>query len=1128
MDALRRISVLLFLFSTGLQTTVSSHLGLGVELGRCRTRCLQFLTLEVNDEECQKNGNCKMCWETCEFLQWEPSKWNVMCNAPHICFPGCKSSCEFWDHHSTAITQNPLYELLKPIQVKNNNGALRLEWIPPVSEKNSERFVYILSSRDVNDTFSDWYTDIQTADMWVEYEATSFSNLSNTKYQFQLIVVNENGTVAISETETLDLSHLHAPSHQPDNPLNISVIVERDNSSTFAYVHWQQMSAERTDYSVFWGMEDCNVNRSLPYCTIPPDYFATYITDSLEGDVEVKLNADLTFNSKYFVQVECSTTGMVSPKIFFCTPGCENPDPTFTVCLPDEVIEKDHNTPSRQPDNPLNISVIVERDNSSTFAYVHWQQMSAERTDYSVFWGMEDCNVDKSLPFCTVLPDYFATYKTDSLAGDVEVKLNADLTFNSKYFVQVECSTTGMVSPKIVFYTPGCENPDPTFTVCLPDEVIEEDDNITVTATTWAPICHNLTYSHSENKWAVVISWPPPAQGVPIRYNVSWMTDFREGDSMYSAGQTSTTENHVVLMLPGGQHYEVLVMAVYSDPKESQYSDYLYFNLLAKVPQVEASKNGTNGIKVEDTNVSHLLIIVSVTASAAVVIFNLVNCFICRWKRNKTIETKARAMARNNSYKSCSNSPGFYPSDQLISVQDKWEIAPAFLTFGHQLGQGAFGRVLTGSYNGKRVAIKMTKKNAPPSYKEDLLAEICLMKKIGAHPNIVSLIGSCTVREPLALVMEYMPHGNLLHFLRRCRFEGQLKTEGAKQKAIEYPMINEDGSIEQETITSKELLSFARQITLAMEYLSSKGIVHRDIAARNVLVGKDKLVKLCDFGLSRDIYKELEYHKDTSGKLPLKWMAPESLKDCVYTVQSDVWTFGILLWEIATLGASPYPNIALPDLFSELDQGTRMSIPKNCSTELYILMLQCWHKVPKRRPSFTSLRLALEDMMSQDSDYLDLDNILESALEDERDDSVQECRVDIFADKTETLLPREREGQDEEEEIRDQPFTRKRSLKQTLSQLSNILDSPNLLKKGSLKSQKSCGSNFGSPRLSIKGSIRRKMSIKHSRSKENLIDDDDKDESGCESCSETQLNNLNEEDFSYQEQHLHALKSTHL
>ncbi|XP_013384387.1 vascular endothelial growth factor receptor 1 isoform X4 [Lingula anatina] len=995
MDALRRISVLLFLFSTGLQTTVSSHLGLGVELGRCRTRCLQFLTLEVNDEECQKNGNCKMCWETCEFLQWEPSKWNVMCNAPHICFPGCKSSCEFWDHHSTAITQNPLYELLKPIQVKNNNGALRLEWIPPVSEKNSERFVYILSSRDVNDTFSDWYTDIQTADMWVEYEATSFSNLSNTKYQFQLIVVNENGTVAISETETLDLSHLHAPSHQPDNPLNISVIVERDNSSTFAYVHWQQMSAERTDYSVFWGMEDCNVNRSLPYCTIPPDYFATYITDSLEGDVEVKLNADLTFNSKYFVQVECSTTGMVSPKI--------------------------------------------------------------------------------------------------------------------------------------VFYTPGCENPDPTFTVCLPDEVIEEDDNITVTATTWAPICHNLTYSHSENKWAVVISWPPPAQGVPIRYNVSWMTDFREGDSMYSAGQTSTTENHVVLMLPGGQHYEVLVMAVYSDPKESQYSDYLYFNLLAKVPQVEASKNGTtDGIKVEDTNVSHLLIIVSVTASAAVVIFNLVNCFICRWKRNKTIETKARAMARNNSYKSCSNSPGFYPSDQLISVQDKWEIAPAFLTFGHQLGQGAFGRVLTGSYNGKRVAIKMTKKNAPPSYKEDLLAEICLMKKIGAHPNIVSLIGSCTVREPLALVMEYMPHGNLLHFLRRCRFEGQLKTEGAKQKAIEYPMINEDGSIEQETITSKELLSFARQITLAMEYLSSKGIVHRDIAARNVLVGKDKLVKLCDFGLSRDIYKELEYHKDTSGKLPLKWMAPESLKDCVYTVQSDVWTFGILLWEIATLGASPYPNIALPDLFSELDQGTRMSIPKNCSTELYILMLQCWHKVPKRRPSFTSLRLALEDMMSQDSDYLDLDNILESALEDERDDSVQECRVDIFADKTETLLPREREGQDEEEEIRDQPFTRKRSLKQTLSQLSNILDSPNLLKKGSLKSQKSCGSNFGSPRLSIKGSIRRKMSIKHSRSKENLIDDDDKDESGCESCSETQLNNLNEEDFSYQEQHLHALKSTHL
>ncbi|XP_023932379.1 fibroblast growth factor receptor 1-like [Lingula anatina] len=371
------------------------------------------------------------------------------------------------------------------------------------------------------------------------------------------------------------------------------------------------------------------------------------------------------------------------------------------------------------------------------------------------------------------------------------------------------------------------------------------------------------------------------------------------------------------------------------------------------------------------------------------------------------------------------------------------------------------------------------------------------------------MIGTCTVREPVALVMEYLPHGNLQHFLRCCRFEGQLRMEGPKHKVIEYPMVNEDGSIEQDTLTAKQLLSFAHQIALAMEYLSSKGFVHRDLAARNVLVGADKVVKLSNFGLSRDANNDLEHSNDPARK----WMSPESLKDRTHTVQSDVWSFGILLWEIVTFGATPYPDIAVTELATKLDQGTRLKSPKNCSMELYILMLQCWHKLPEKRPSFTSIRLELEDMMSQDCDFLELENLVEPISEEGRSDPVHDSTLE----KREMLETREHEEtegiyEEVEEDYAQEPrFTRKRSLKKTLSQLSNILDSTKLSKKSSVNSRKSGGSSVSSSRLSMKGSIRRK-SDKHQRSLENLIVDEIL-ESGSESSSETQLDVLNEEVF---------------
>lgn len=180
--------------------------------------------------------------------------------------------------------------------------------------------------------------------------------------------------------------------------------------------------------------------------------------------------------------------------------------------------------------------------------------------------------------------------------------------------------------------------------------------------------------------------------------------------------------------------------------------------------------------------------------------------------------------------------------------------------------------------------------------------------------------------------------------------------------------------IQQEYITANDLLNFARQIANGMEFLSSNRIVHRDLAARNILVCSDNIVKISDFGLSRDIYQENVYKKKGGGKLPLKWMAIEALTHQMYTTRSDVWSFGILLWEIVTLGCTPYPDIPTNNVLKLLKTGYRMEKPPNCGENLYNIMYSCWHLRPQSRPTFTELRKNLDTLLNSctDSKYLNL------------------------------------------------------------------------------------------------------------------------------------------------------------
>ncbi|KDR18226.1 Proto-oncogene tyrosine-protein kinase receptor ret [Zootermopsis nevadensis] len=157
-----------------------------------------------------------------------------------------------------------------------------------------------------------------------------------------------------------------------------------------------------------------------------------------------------------------------------------------------------------------------------------------------------------------------------------------------------------------------------------------------------------------------------------------------------------------------------------------------------------------------------------------------------------------------------------------------------------------------------------------------------------------------------------------------------------------------------------------------MAYLSDIKLVHRDLAARNVLLAAGRICKISDFGLTRDVYEDDAYLKRSKGRVPVKWMALESLADHMYTSKSDVWSFGVLMWELVTLGASPYPGVAVHNLFHLLKAGYRMDRPENCSIQLYRVMRSCWNEDASERPSFKDLTATFERMLEDGVEYLDL------------------------------------------------------------------------------------------------------------------------------------------------------------
>ncbi|XP_068008058.1 vascular endothelial growth factor receptor kdr-like isoform X1 [Melanerpes formicivorus] len=352
--------------------------------------------------------------------------------------------------------------------------------------------------------------------------------------------------------------------------------------------------------------------------------------------------------------------------------------------------------------------------------------------------------------------------------------------------------------------------------------------------------------------------------------------------------------------------------------------------------------------------------------------------------------------------------------DRLPYDSSKWEFPRDRLRLGKTLGHGAFGKVVEASAFGidksstcKTVAVKMLKAECATTNEcKALMSELKILIHIGHHLNVVNLLGACTkAGGPLMVIVEYCKYGNLSNYLRGKRgdfiaYKSQENSDQAEKSLdesnsdltelikrrlesvastgssassgfIEDKSYSDSEDDEEDTedlykrpLTLEDLICYSFQVAKGMEFLASRKCIHRDLAARNILLSENNVVKICDFGLARDIYKDPDYVRKGDARLPLKWMAPEAIFDKIYTTQSDVWSFGVLLWEIFSLGASPYPGVQIDEDFCRrLKEGTRMRSPEYSTPEVYQTMLDCWHGVPTERPTFTELVERLGDLL---------------------------------------------------------------------------------------------------------------------------------------------------------------------
>ena len=257
-----------------------------------------------------------------------------------------------------------------------------------------------------------------------------------------------------------------------------------------------------------------------------------------------------------------------------------------------------------------------------------------------------------------------------------------------------------------------------------------------------------------------------------------------------------------------------------------------------------------------------------------------------------------------------------------------WEIDRKFIHFVKKLGAGQFGEVWMGIWKGTTEVAVKTLKHGTMKVSE-FLEEAAVMKQF-KHPNLIQLYGVCTKEEPIYIITELMKHGSLLEYLR------------GDGRSLKLP----------------QLIDMGAQVAAGMAYLEAKNCIHRDVAARNILVGENLICKVADFSLARVLVKDI-YKAHAEAKFPIKWTAPEAALYNRFSIKSDVWSFGILLHELITYGRFPYSGMNNAQVLEALQTGYRMPCPMGCPQQLYEIMRECWRDDAASRPTFEMLQQKL-------------------------------------------------------------------------------------------------------------------------------------------------------------------------
>uniref|UniRef100_A0A1A8N271 receptor protein-tyrosine kinase n=2 Tax=Nothobranchius pienaari TaxID=704102 RepID=A0A1A8N271_9TELE len=473
---------------------------------------------------------------------------------------------------------------------------------------------------------------------------------------------------------------------------------------------------------------------------------------------------------------------------------------------------------------------------------------------------------------------------------------------------------------------------------------------------------------------------PPPT--------VYWLTctsmDRCENTSTHQVSHTSMTSQEgveeVKMHLPLSADEDVIFVCV-------------AYNLVGEIREVFVHRSA------RVSTVFTPALIGALSAAAILFLLLLVVFYRCRQKPKFEIRWKIIESTDGNNYT-------FVDPTQLLYNQ-KWEFPRDKLRLGAVLGSGAFGKVVEATAYGlgtedeaTRVAVKMLKPRAHSEERDALMSEMKILSHLGYHDNIVNLLGACTQGGPMLMITEYCSHGDLLNFLRAHAQDFMVSMMSVEEDdacykniAVQPPRLRSDSGIScwsdyQEvkpalspghtdpgqlidTLSVFDLMRFSYQVTEGLDFLSSRNCIHRDVAARNVLLTDRHVAKICDFGLARDIRNDDSYIVQGNALLPVKWMAPESIFECVYTVQSDVWSYGVLLWEIFSLGKSPYPNVAVDtNFYKMIKDGRHMEQPEFAPDEMYHLMTLCWSLEPTNRPTFKMIGQLISRLLPSTNDTL--------------------------------------------------------------------------------------------------------------------------------------------------------------